>query len=316
MINITVFFKNHLDTPHIGDDKLRKFTENHLQRMTANNPGGIYATLITDTAVVYTNYFGSMTDELTNSNIKEGKTVTVNLAVAAFKKEVSREEGLIRSKWGVGSPQYQEFYPQGVSQYTNASLENIEMLMVAFVNAATAHVADLGAPFVTKFTTLKNNFSAARTDQLFFIGLVEGKKTATSGTRDSVEVQVMKNILIIASNNVGNTSIVEDYFDQSFLEGATKKTLSGPVLASSDKNIDQRTYTETQLITLRNPGASKLKYCIALTASDTCGSGIDVNPGEQLDVTASQLGDVSLNHFLNVTNTEAIDGEFSVTIEL
>lgn len=51
MINLQIFFKNHFDTQFISDDNMRKFADNHLQRLVVNNPGGIYTPIITDTGI-------------------------------------------------------------------------------------------------------------------------------------------------------------------------------------------------------------------------------------------------------------------------
>jgi hypothetical protein len=37
MMNMETFFKNHFNTSKISDDNIRKFTEIHLQRTSANN---------------------------------------------------------------------------------------------------------------------------------------------------------------------------------------------------------------------------------------------------------------------------------------
>ena len=38
-MNLETFFKNHFNTSKISDDNIRKFTEIHLQRTSANNDG-------------------------------------------------------------------------------------------------------------------------------------------------------------------------------------------------------------------------------------------------------------------------------------
>ncbi len=316
MQNLNVFFKNHFNTKEISDDNVRKFTEINLQRMITNNPGGIYASLITDTTAAYNGYFGAITDEDTITAIKEGSTVAMSNAVAAFKSAASQKEGIVRGTYGVNSPTYQEFYPHGITEYTTATLENVATLMERMVNAATAHVADLGALFLALFTGLRDDFASARTAQLALIGEVSGRKDVTVSTRDIVEIQLMKNVLFIAFNNVGNLEAVNTYFDQSFLRGATEKTFSGNVAASSTVNIDERTYAPDAVIVLRNPGSTKLLYCIAPSAGDSCAAGIQLIPGEEKTVQASSLGDVTANHFLNVTNPDPFDGEYSVTVEI
>ncbi len=316
MINLKTFFINHFDTKAISDDTMKELTQKHLVSMSENNPGNIYDTLITDTTQVYTNYFGAMTDEATKIAIKEGKTVTMNVKLTEFKDFVSQQEGLIRSKWGVKSAEYQEFYPQGITEYLQATLASIEQIMVRYINAATTYQLDLGAPFVTDVTTLSDEFIAARQSQISLMAIVEGKKSETSVKRDVVEIQLMKNLLIIASNNVGDETKVEDYFDQSLIRPQKERTYSGEVLQGETANVVERSFGEHDEIKCSHTGTDVWKVCLAPTAGDACANGIIVNPDEEITVTASELGDYENNHFLNITNTGASDGSYSVVVEL
>ena len=176
MMNMETFFKNHFNTSKISDDNLRKFTEIHLQRMAAKNGGGEFTTMITDTTTAYTNYFGSMTDEDTKFAVQQGLTIAVNNSIANFQKAVSQKEGIVRGNFGKDSPEYQEFFPLGLTEYSQATLQNVEMLMQRMVTAANAHVGVLGIPFLTEFQGYLSAFQGARTSQLLKIGKVADSK--------------------------------------------------------------------------------------------------------------------------------------------
>ena len=316
MFNFENLFTNHLDTKAISDDTMKELSQKHLTGMSENNPGGIYDTLITDTTQAHTNYFGAMTDEATKLAIKEGKTVTMNIKLNAVKNFVSQQEGLIRSKWGTGTGEYQEFYPQGITEYNRATLASIEQIMDRYENAATAHQVDLGVPFLTDVTTLVTDFKTARQSQLDLMSIVNGKKTETSVKRDVLEIQIMKNLLIIASNNVGNPSVLRNYFDQSLIRPQKQRTYSDDVLQGETKNVVERSFGEHDEIKASNTGTDVWKICLSPTAGEACANGMTVNPGEEVTVTASELGDYENNHFLNITNTGASDGSYSVVVEL
>ena len=57
MIDLSIFFKNHFDSPFISDSKLLKFAQIHLKRLSVNNPGNIYDTIITEMTQVYNDYY-------------------------------------------------------------------------------------------------------------------------------------------------------------------------------------------------------------------------------------------------------------------
>lgn len=217
MINMETFFKNHFDTKRISDENLRKFAEIHLQRLSANNGGGDFTQMITDTTNAYTSYFGSITDEDTKFAVQQGLTITVSNAVQNFKNAVSQKEGLVRATFGKDSPQYQEFFPLGVSEYSTATLQNVEMLMKRFEIASTAHQAQLGPALAAEFTGYLNAYTTARAAQLLKIGEVKDSKTTTSLQRDKVENELMKNVHLIGAMFVGDVNRCMDFFDQSFI---------------------------------------------------------------------------------------------------
>lgn len=227
MINLEKFFLILFDDEKIIDEKLRGFIEDHLQRLSVNNTANQYDTLITDMLLAYNNYFGAITNEDTNFAIQQGRTISVDNIIKDFKQTVSQREGLVRNSFKVGSAQYEEFLPLGLTEYSNATKTNIETLMTRLVNAFTTHQGVLGAAPVTEFTNLKQNYLLARGDQLSKIGQVTADKSATSTSRDGVERQAMIDLLTLAIEFVGNPARGMDFFDQSIIRPAESTDSDG-----------------------------------------------------------------------------------------
>lgn len=217
MINMKTLFKNHFDTNKISDDNIKKFTEIHIQRLSANNGGGEFTTMLTDITTAYTDYFGSITDEDVKFAVQQGLTITMNNVLAAFKKAVSQKEGLVRAHFSKDGAEYQEFFPLGVTEYSTATLANVEMLMNRFIEAAGKYTVPLGAALETEFQGYLTTFLAARSAQLAKIGEVAESKTDSTLKRDVVEVELTKNVHLIGAMFPGNVDRCMDFFDQSFL---------------------------------------------------------------------------------------------------
>jgi hypothetical protein len=198
MRNLRTYFKVIFDSPEISDDNLRKFAEIHLQRLAAGNSGGMYSTLITATSAAYQAYFGAIVDEATQSSIQKSMTIHRDEALDAFMEAVRRQEGRIRAEYDKASAVYAEFYPQGLEEYNQATLANLETLMLRYAKAAERHIATLGEPFVTSFKDFHTTFAAARAAQLLAMGEVKAEKTETRGTRAAVEDQLMENLFTLA----------------------------------------------------------------------------------------------------------------------
>ncbi len=218
MINLKTLFKNHLNTKEISDANMQKYAEIHLQRLSANNAGSEFTQMITDTTTAYTGYFGVITDEDTKLAVQQGLTIAMNNAMKAFQDWVSKKAVfLVKGALGEDSPAYQEFFPLGASEYSQATLNSIEVLLVRMVNAANAHSAELGIPFVTDAQTYKTNFMAAREAQLSKIGEVKDLKADSTTSRDALENELMKNIHLIAAMYIGDVERCMTFFDQSFI---------------------------------------------------------------------------------------------------
>ncbi len=308
---------NQFDTAKISDDSLKKFSEIAMQRFIANNPGSIYDVIIADITAAHTGYYGAITDEDVKTAIKEGSTVAMNGALKLFKETVSQKEGIVRGTYGADSPTYQEFFPHGVTEYSNSTLKTAETLMDRMVSASTAHVAELTAAFVTLFTNLKTSFIAKRDAQLLLMGEVKGKKEATSSNRNVLEVVLMKAVLTVAINNVGNPDAIDIYFDQSFLKPASQKTFSGKISAGKLVNVDSRKYKSEQEITLYNDGDSALSFTLSETKDAAGLMQVKLEPREEKKVSASELGDVNLCKYLNIINPDGfMDGAYKVVVDL
>jgi hypothetical protein len=217
MIDLKKLFKNHFNTNKISDDKLRKFAEVHLQRLSANNGTAQFTTMITATTAAYNAYFGSITNEDTKFAIQQGLTIAMNNVVENFKKFVSQKEGIVRGNFNKETPEYQEFFPLGLTEYSNATLANIETLISRFVGAAERHNAVLGAALQSDAENYLTDFQNARTAQLNKIGEVQAQKSETSTTRDGIENELMKNVYLIGSMYVGDVARCMVFFDQSII---------------------------------------------------------------------------------------------------
>jgi len=308
---------NQFDTDRISDDNLKKFSEIAIQNFIANNPGSIYDQMIIDITTAHTDYYGAITDEDVKTAIKEGSTIAMNGSLKLFKETVSQKEGIVRGTYGASSPTYQEFFPHGLTEYSNATLSTAETLMDRMVSRATAHVAELTAAFVTLFTNLKTSFINKRDAQLLLIGEVKGKKVVTGSNRNVLEVVLMKGVLTVALNNIGNPDAIDIYFDQSFIKPASQKTFSGKVDALKIVNVDSRKYKSEQDITLYNNGDGSLNFGLSKLKDKAGIIQITLSPHEEKKVNASELGDVTTCKYLNVSNPDAaLEGDYKVVVEL
>ncbi len=318
MLNLQTFFKNPFESERIGDDDMRKFSEDHLNRTIANNGGGVYTPIITPTTPLVSAFASAIDAENLKAGIQKGGTLNVDNIIEEFKKKVSRREGAVRSAFGDDSSQYLEFFPQGLTEYSNATKANVVTLMTRMKDRTDFYKAELGDAIAAEFAELLDRYNLERTKQLQNFGSVEALRTATSTARAALVAQLGLNLLFIAGKNLGFPARLDDFMDQSIVRRPSDRedgTLAGMVQGGATLNIESQGIGADTQFTLRNTGVTQLLFALS-SAADTMpeGAGLTVAPGELRQVPASALGP-SGNAFLNVQNQSAdVAGGWEVVV--
>lgn len=285
MINPIRLCNDLFDTKELSDSNLRTFAEDHLLRLSNNNPGAIYSSLITDTTTKFTAYFGKMSSEQLQSQIKEGLTVTKQQSRDAVEAKISSLQGLIKYKFGETSNVYQAFYPQGSEFYYKAKDGDLLTLLNTYQALATTHLnADFPAD-VTEYIALKTAFKEALAAQKNAFSLIDNLITGKNTDRKALTVQLTQNFLIIASNNIGNRDQFDDYYDPAYLPITDgPETFNGIVNAGSIITaIEPGVITGSSNILFENTGTVNIIVSISgspLTIDPV--AQINLNPGQHL----------------------------------
>lgn len=209
MLDFDNFFRNHFDTKNISDDRLNKYTVEHVERLAAV---ARFASLATATLSAHGAYFGAISDEATNAAIQKAFTKAMTDKLTEFITLLGQHEGAIRSKWGEGSTEYIRFFPGGLTEYRRATLANIDEKLTRIEKAFTDLGSGLDPAVVNLFIYPGDpndpskpkgmivRFRGARQAQLAAKAQTNEAKTKSGGTRDALEVQLMLNLLAVAQD--------------------------------------------------------------------------------------------------------------------
>lgn len=214
---LEVFFKIPSKFVRASFDKFRQFAEDHLSRLASENPEGDLSQMIADTQSAYQAYFGKLSDEKLAETVRKSQTKAKNGALKAFRKAVSRKEGLVRSEFDVGTPEYLDFFPRGKSEYSRANLSNAEILMNQFIAAAGKHAEVLGTKLKTDFEGLRANFIAARDMQMAQKGAVAETEEERDAARVTLEDQLHDNLLALARRHKRKPEMAARFANESLL---------------------------------------------------------------------------------------------------
>jgi hypothetical protein len=165
MTNPTPFFdRDFFETRDVTLSRLQKFTRDVIQRLTLDNPGGVFTPLIADLTAYYEALFGSITDADAGIGQRRGAAEQMWGAIADMQQAVEDDEALLLYKDQKTPGLRAAFLPNGRYEYSRASLLTADLLFTRLVNASTTYATALGTEFdATRYATLYATFQAART---------------------------------------------------------------------------------------------------------------------------------------------------------
>lgn len=299
---------NPFANPKISEANLDKIVDTHIQRLTTATPVAPYAQMIADTPPLFQAWRTAITTEAIEKALREGRTISVNDAVKIIKAYISRKRGVIMDVFAQGTPQYEQFYPNGATEYTDANLGNIRLLTERWIAAATTSGSATIAVFGPELQLFLDAFNNARTLQLQSAGEVIENDSDSDIARAAMVKQVYKNLLQLLVIHIDDTERVIDFFDLSI----TKRTKSYnyKVAANTIKNV-AKNFEATQLFEITNTGdVNLLVYTADTKTTPYQGWGINIAPGTSQKFTVAELG--GLRAYLNVQNQNGTEGKITI----
>jgi len=212
------YFELPLDNIQVGKPKQLKFFDDGLKRLIGSvDNGSPFVELVQPTQLAYDNLEKSLSETNTSSAQQHSRTLSVDSIIETFIDLISKREAAIRVHFDKNSPEYLEFFPQGITQYFKATKANVKILMDQMCVAIENKLVILGQPLLDEFKLIRADFVKAR-------DLQEKKKGATDENRGSWDdnIIIMKkqfhyNLLTIAREYPGQPEKAKMFFDQSIL---------------------------------------------------------------------------------------------------
>ncbi|MGB4774765.1 MAG: hypothetical protein WBP45_06320 [Daejeonella sp.] len=199
-------------------NELNLFTSDFIGRYTKTPNAVPISAEMSILETIYQKFKAGLGELSATSAFQKGGTISKQDAYDDVLDFIKTKEGTIKGIFTKGSAAYTEFYPQGLTQYHNASVEGMKVLLISYVATAEKYKAQLGAAFITELTDLQTAYVNARDEQV-------DKKTDNSTTqsrlresRQELTLQLTKCVLGIAMHTLKNEAAFNSYFNFGLLE--------------------------------------------------------------------------------------------------
>ena len=310
MEKIYNLFTDLFEVKDLTDNRLETFTADHVERIKANNPSGVFDALIADTQTVLAEFHHSRQRQQGSIGNFKADTLSKSRARETFTIFIRQQEGTVRGKFGKGSTPYLHFFPDGLTAFDRATAMGYELLVKNIVARATQYETDLGSGLKTQATALAHAYITAEEDQVEKIGQVSNTRSEADTDHSALTRQLTYNALVIATHFLLQTQKSKVYFNTSLLFAPHRKRVhKGKPEAGATQTVAAIHFEAGKFIWMKNKGATALIFQMYLQ-QQAVGNRFTLQPGEELH----KRMDAFFSHAdeLRVTNTGTETGMYQV----
>lgn len=316
--NPLMLFGNFLNDKNITPERLLTFCGQLKQNLVLANDKNQFDAVIALLTSTIKALSGMISDIDSGLSMQVGATGTVDAMIAAFSAYMSDNEPFIaKALGGATTPAFIEFYPHKISEYSDATKGEMDMLTTRVKKAAEKYAAKLGAELSTDLQGFEPQWEALRGDQEKQKGSVKDSRTDRGTGLEDLQLAVLTAIHTVALAYIADVDKCVSFFPFHLLYAVTKHKHSitqGNLVPLQLKVVLNQMLTDTVTITFRNPGtnSSYLVWLSPTADGKAPADAYEIKPGDSLEIKPSKLGNLSYT-FLLVQNTSAVnDGQYEI----
>jgi len=258
---------------------------------------------------------------ISEKNKREGETLRFTNKMAELNdQKIKQWDIAVQTKFMDGTPEYKAIFTNGRSAFRQGTYETRIAQLGALNDTLAAYPAL--ATLKTEIGTFYNEILAIRNVQQGTEKLVSTATERLELARISLMRMMYSNLGFLMYKYYENPSEVEGFFDISLLRSTITvngeiepEPKTGTVEKEATATIMEGGFDSNTLFHIINTGGTSLKFYTAKLPTDPVpGSAMELVPGEETDVYASELGAES-NLFLMAFNPDLVNaGEYSVLV--
>ena len=259
MIDLQNYFDMLFISPKITHLRLDSFSEDHINKMIANNPGSIYDGSITATTNARNDFAVSIGLKAADKGTAKGDTSAKGVARVALEVYIGNNIGMARGAFGgKTTPKFIETFPNLMNSFYKVDDATFSTNVATLITKATKYVADLGVPFKTALANLYATYSGASSEQGTGVTAVNTDIINENAYAVILSDQLTANVLLIGRNNRGSLTAKFLYFDVPKLYPVQHKEIKKGQPAGGSETDIPIVYSAGKRTHMHNKGATSL----------------------------------------------------------
>ena len=250
------------------------------------------------------------------AGLQSEKTEEKDAAMEGVKTDVRSIMTRIESKHKPNTARYRRFGTKGLNEMYNGQVLSCGRRVARVARAVLVDYEDVGltAEIITELETKCQTLEDKLDEQA---DAVADRDIATEDRREMGNALYNK---LMNYCSFGQQIWVET--DEAKYNDYVIYTSEGKLAQPIDRNLQpkqtvnviHKKFEPTAQVKIEDTGATGLMACLITDALTACTEGITLNPGEEITVAVTELGDPETCEFLNITNlSDSEQGSYKVT---
>jgi hypothetical protein len=286
----------------------------HLAKLEAQQADADIAALLARTEPLNTDYNKAFTQWRSATAVRKGATLNIDQLLAELSSlKIKQWDIQIQGQFLDGTPEYMALLPEKRSPFQKGAKDQ----RINAVAALGLRLADYPALAATQadVDAFSTQLVDARDAQQQKEQLIEQGSDDLEAARLKLATMMYGNLGVLMDKYRDAPDYINNFWEVSLMQNTPppSREFSGTVAADATVNLTE-TVGPTAKVVLTNAGYTSLTFCMAATNADACTTGVQVNPGDTVEVERASLGeDEDAN--LNVTNLSPdTEGAYSVEV--
>ncbi|MDB4655976.1 hypothetical protein OAE48_03915, partial [Flavobacteriales bacterium] len=286
----------------------------HIAKLEAQQADADVAALLARTQPLNIDYNKTYTRWKSAGAIRKGATLFIDQLLAELSStKIKQWDIQIQGQYLDGTPEYMVLMPNKRSPFQSGAKDQ----RINAVAALALRLADYPTLAATQLDvdTYSTQLVNARDSQQQKEQLIEQASDDLEVARINLATMMYGNLGVLMDKYRNTPDYINNYWEVSLMQNTPppSREFSGTVAADATINLTETVGPNAKVV-LTNTGYTVLTFCLAATTTDACATGVQVQPGDTLQVERASLGeDEDAN--LNVTNMSPdAEGAYSVEV--
>jgi len=286
----------------------------HIAKLEAQQADADIAALLARTQPLQLDYSKAYTKWKSATAIRKGATLKIDQLLAELSSlKIKQWDIQIQGQYLDGTPEYMALLPEKRGPFQKGAKDQ----RINAVEALNLRLGDYPVLAATQadVDAFRTQLVDARDEQQQKEQLIEQGSDDLEKARVELAIMMYGNLGVLMDKYRNTPDYINNYWEVSLMQNTPPPTreFGGTVAADATANLTQTVGPNAKAV-LTNTGYTVLTFCLAATNADACATGVQVQPGDTLQVERASLGeDGDAN--LNVTNMSPdAEGAYSVEV--